>query len=96
MKKLAKALKSANKFGLAAIVIAAIFTLSFKVPQNKRADMVWVQTSENVWQKLEGREYQCNLSDHICSASFPENQDPNQDDSGGTVISENGYATIVE
>lgn len=95
MRKVVSILKSFNLFGAGAIVLVAVVMMAFK-PEAKRQGVEWVQTSAGVWEQLNGRDYLCDQSENTCSASFPENQDPNQDSSGGTVIRDDGYATIAE
>lgn len=92
-----KFLKNLNVFGLIAMLFGASLAVAFKTPETKQSHIqnpvFWVQT-ENGWEILGDRQYDCETSELDCSGFWPEGMNPIDHPNAGEIIDPDGTAVI--
>lgn len=105
MKKVIENLKSVNLLGLFAILMVAFATLALRADSNVRLTEKWANDN-GTWVNVDGQtqqpepgqpgDYRCTLEEEspICTAEFPQGNDPNSNPSGMTNVINGFYSEL--
>lgn len=75
---------------LAVLVGTGAAITSTHAATKKQSQVLWGQKSNGTWvQTTAGA--RCTSATQVCKEDFPSGQDPNVNQSGGTIVTNNGY-----
>lgn len=98
MKKIMSILKSANLFGVVAIVFVALMMVAFKPAELRQDEVMWGRQQNGTWIQIDPADYSCNPSSGVCKAVYEEGQTPvtgtSADEGFVRVEQNNGYVIL--
>jgi hypothetical protein len=74
----------------AAIVLASGAAFASNHKPAKQNDVLWGQKQNGTWVQTTLSAH-CTAASQVCKENFPAGQDPNDDPSGGTIVTNNGF-----